>query len=144
MWRATNQPSWLKLAATTAAWQVHASHRSPLQRHQRRLIPFVAGVEVDEAFEFDTVWAPLGDVDSAGVMDDDEWFNEVHDGHEKVWGEEQQQYKDVCSALIDVGPVKRLELGAAACKVKPATPSSSSFRRSSARDSTCRYTRLQF
>ena len=67
---------------------------------------------------------------------------QAHDGHEKIWSEEQLQYKDVCTALIDVGPVKRLELGAAACKVKPATPSSSSssssLRRSSARDSTCR------
>ena len=66
---------------------------------------------------------------------------QAHDGHEKIWSEEQLQYKDVCTALIDVGPVKRLELGAAACKVKPATPSSSSsssVRRSSARDSTCR------
>jgi hypothetical protein len=75
------------------------------------------------------------------MMDDDEWFQQVHDGHEKIWTEEEQQYKDVRAALIDVGPVKRLELGAAACKVKNVTPSSScrsSFRRSSARDSTCR------
>ena len=42
------------------------------------------GVEVDEAFEFDTIWAPLGDADGPGVMDDDEWFQQVHDGHEKV------------------------------------------------------------
>jgi hypothetical protein len=39
---------------------------------------------VDEAFEFDTIWAPLGDADDAAAMDDDEWFQQVHDGHEKV------------------------------------------------------------
>jgi hypothetical protein len=33
-------------------------------------------VEVDEAFEFDTAWAPLGE-EGAGVMDDDEWFQQV-------------------------------------------------------------------
>jgi hypothetical protein len=72
-------------------------------------------------------------------MDDDEWFQQVHDGHEKIWAEDQALYKDVCTALIEVGPVKRLELGAGACKVKPTTPaaSSASLRRSSARDSSC-------
>ncbi len=106
-------------------------------------------MEVDEAFEFDTAWVPLGDFDGA-AMDDDEWFQQAHDSHEKMWGADEQDYKDVCAALIDVGPVKRLELGAAACKVKPTTPSSSSSssssfpfssRRSSARDSNCRCVR---
>jgi hypothetical protein len=70
----------------------------------------------------------------------------LHSRLQQVWTEAQLPFKDVCTALLDLGPVKRLELGAAACKIRPTTPSSASasaacssaLRRSSARDSSCR------
>jgi hypothetical protein len=56
-----------------------------LSRHPQNHKPLLLlGVEVDEAFEFDTIWAPLGGDDDAAAMDDDEWFQQAHDGHEKV------------------------------------------------------------